>query len=286
MLQRMLDLLWLAFLPFFSWPQEQMKMPSLKSLQTEAMPRGRRSDRPSSRSWGGCEKQMLQCNIYKSMLGFISSPLFFKPNQTFTSFSTNSCKMHCISCNKFLTPRWIWSPLQDLMKDLKSELSRNLERLIIGLMLTPAEFDAKMMRKAMEVTWVCFVWACNWPQPTETWLHLSEFYRYWPKLWCGGSWQSFTAQTLRANKSCMIVIRHTVMLFSTFDQNSFILTRYSYFETVMKHHKGTCIPFRNILYILYILSCFDDDWWTFIWINCVPATHLQAVWFNNLQNIL
>lgn len=37
------------------------------------------------------------------------------------------------------------------MKDLKSELSKNLERLIIGLMLTPAEFDAKMMRKAMEV---------------------------------------------------------------------------------------------------------------------------------------
>lgn len=37
------------------------------------------------------------------------------------------------------------------MKDLKSELSKNLERLIIGLMLTPAEFDAKMMRKAIEV---------------------------------------------------------------------------------------------------------------------------------------
>uniref|UniRef100_A0A672IFJ9 Annexin n=1 Tax=Salarias fasciatus TaxID=181472 RepID=A0A672IFJ9_SALFA len=36
---------------------------------------------------------------------------------------------------------------RDLMKDLKSELSKNLERLIIGLMLTPAEFDAKMMRK-------------------------------------------------------------------------------------------------------------------------------------------
>ncbi|XP_033822250.1 annexin A6 isoform X1 [Periophthalmus magnuspinnatus] len=39
---------------------------------------------------------------------------------------------------------------RDLMKDLKSELSKNLERLIISLMLTPAEFDAKMMRKAME----------------------------------------------------------------------------------------------------------------------------------------
>ncbi|XP_019725278.1 annexin A6 isoform X2 [Hippocampus comes] len=39
---------------------------------------------------------------------------------------------------------------RDLMKDLKSELSKNLERLIIGLMLTPTEFDAKMMRKAIE----------------------------------------------------------------------------------------------------------------------------------------
>lgn len=45
---------------------------------------------------------------------------------------------------------WLFCP-QDLMKDLKSELSKNLERLIIGLMLTPAEFDAKMMKKAMEV---------------------------------------------------------------------------------------------------------------------------------------
>lgn len=40
---------------------------------------------------------------------------------------------------------------QDLMADLKSELSKNLERLILGLMMTPAEFDAKMMKKAMEV---------------------------------------------------------------------------------------------------------------------------------------
>uniref|UniRef100_A0A3Q2P4P2 Annexin n=1 Tax=Fundulus heteroclitus TaxID=8078 RepID=A0A3Q2P4P2_FUNHE len=39
---------------------------------------------------------------------------------------------------------------RNLMKDLKSELSKNMERLIIGLMLTPAEFDAKMMKKAIE----------------------------------------------------------------------------------------------------------------------------------------
>lgn len=37
------------------------------------------------------------------------------------------------------------------MADLKSELSGSLCRLILGLMMTPAQFDAKMMRKAMEV---------------------------------------------------------------------------------------------------------------------------------------
>ncbi|XP_058264339.1 annexin A6 isoform X1 [Hemibagrus wyckioides] len=39
---------------------------------------------------------------------------------------------------------------RELMADLKSELSKNLCRLIMGLMMTPAEFDAKMMKKAME----------------------------------------------------------------------------------------------------------------------------------------
>uniref|UniRef100_A0A672SMM2 Annexin n=1 Tax=Sinocyclocheilus grahami TaxID=75366 RepID=A0A672SMM2_SINGR len=39
---------------------------------------------------------------------------------------------------------------RDLMADLKSELSKNLQRLILGLMMTPAEFEAKMMKKAME----------------------------------------------------------------------------------------------------------------------------------------
>lgn len=52
---------------------------------------------------------------------------------------------------KNLNAVFCFALFQDLMKDLKSELSKNLERLIIGLMLTPAEFDAKMMRKAMEV---------------------------------------------------------------------------------------------------------------------------------------
>lgn len=58
----------------------------------------------------------------------------------------------CFSVSSYKLKKNVWTAwLQDLMKDLKSELSKNLERLIISLMLTPAEFDAKMMRKAIEV---------------------------------------------------------------------------------------------------------------------------------------
>nr|XP_009912325.1 PREDICTED: annexin A6-like [Haliaeetus albicilla] len=38
----------------------------------------------------------------------------------------------------------------DLMADLKSELSGSLAKLILGLMLTPAQYDAKQLRKAVE----------------------------------------------------------------------------------------------------------------------------------------
>uniref|UniRef100_A0A674J0M3 Annexin n=1 Tax=Terrapene triunguis TaxID=2587831 RepID=A0A674J0M3_9SAUR len=40
---------------------------------------------------------------------------------------------------------------RDLMADLKSELSGSLAKLILGLMMTPAQFDAKQLKKAMEV---------------------------------------------------------------------------------------------------------------------------------------
>ncbi|NWZ16531.1 ANXA6 protein, partial [Agelaius phoeniceus] len=39
---------------------------------------------------------------------------------------------------------------RDLMADLKSELSGSLAKLILGLMLTPAQYDAKQLRKAVE----------------------------------------------------------------------------------------------------------------------------------------
>lgn len=40
---------------------------------------------------------------------------------------------------------------QDLMADLKSEISGDLARLILGLMMPPAHYDAKQLKKAMEV---------------------------------------------------------------------------------------------------------------------------------------
>ncbi|XP_075572052.1 annexin A6 isoform X2 [Pelecanus crispus] len=39
---------------------------------------------------------------------------------------------------------------RDLMADLKSELSGSLAKLILGLMLTPPQYDAKQLRKAVE----------------------------------------------------------------------------------------------------------------------------------------
>ncbi|NXP80580.1 ANXA6 protein, partial [Ramphastos sulfuratus] len=39
---------------------------------------------------------------------------------------------------------------RDLLADLKSELSGSLAKLILGLMLTPAQYDAKQLRKAVE----------------------------------------------------------------------------------------------------------------------------------------
>uniref|UniRef100_A0A8C0AZK3 Annexin n=1 Tax=Buteo japonicus TaxID=224669 RepID=A0A8C0AZK3_9AVES len=39
---------------------------------------------------------------------------------------------------------------RDLMADLKSELSGSLAKLILGLMMTPAQYDAKQLRKAVE----------------------------------------------------------------------------------------------------------------------------------------
>ncbi|XP_051869765.1 annexin A6 isoform X2 [Pristis pectinata] len=39
---------------------------------------------------------------------------------------------------------------RDLMADLKSEIGGNLQRILLGLMMTPAQFDAKQLQKAMK----------------------------------------------------------------------------------------------------------------------------------------
>ena len=40
--------------------------------------------------------------------------------------------------------------LQDLIKELKSEVSGDYERLIVGLMMSPAEYDAHCLNKAIK----------------------------------------------------------------------------------------------------------------------------------------
>ena len=42
------------------------------------------------------------------------------------------------------------SCLQDLVEDLKSELGANFEKVIVGLMRTPAEFDATTIKNAVK----------------------------------------------------------------------------------------------------------------------------------------
>lgn len=40
---------------------------------------------------------------------------------------------------------------QDLIKDLKSELSGNFEKLVLAMLKTPAQFDASELREAIKV---------------------------------------------------------------------------------------------------------------------------------------
>lgn len=48
----------------------------------------------------------------------------------------------------WLSNLWI---VQDLIADLKSELSGHFEDVVLGLMMTPAEYDASEVYKAIKV---------------------------------------------------------------------------------------------------------------------------------------
>lgn len=73
-------------------------------------------------------------------------------------------------------------PDQDLIKDLKSELSGNFEKTILALMKTPILFDAYEIKEAIKVcVFMCVcVHACphlrsrpGWPGAASSWLLLS-----------------------------------------------------------------------------------------------------------------
>lgn len=87
-----------------------------------------------------------------SPIPMLSSPFFFMLPQL----------VHPCRHSWGLNPQIL---LQDLMADLKSELSGSLAKLILGLMLTPAQYDAKQLRKAVEVIVILLgAWGCQCPQ--------------------------------------------------------------------------------------------------------------------------
>ena len=73
---------------------------------------------------------------YKSMYGRVCNI-----NNYNNRFLLNAC---CQLVHGYI------SCLQDLVEDLKSELGANFEKVIVGLMRTPAEFDATTIKNAVK----------------------------------------------------------------------------------------------------------------------------------------
>jgi len=46
----------------------------------------------------------------------------------------------------------MWSHVQDLVSDLSSELSFKFKQTVLALMMTPVDYDAEQLHKAIRVT--------------------------------------------------------------------------------------------------------------------------------------
>ena len=65
----------------------------------------------------------------------------------------NNCELYKYPSMQY----WGSTVLQDLVKDLKSELGGKLEDLIFALMSPPASYDANELHKAIKVKTACKV---------------------------------------------------------------------------------------------------------------------------------
>ena len=57
-----------------------------------------------------------------------------------------------LRCPSFRDFTVLHMPLQDLISDLKSELSGHFEEVVLGLMMTPPEYDAAAVYNAIKVS--------------------------------------------------------------------------------------------------------------------------------------
>jgi len=51
--------------------------------------------------------------------------------------------------------------LQDLIRELKSELSGHFEQVVLALLMTPAEYDAHELRKSVKVRISMLSWTTH-----------------------------------------------------------------------------------------------------------------------------
>ena len=86
---------------------------------------------------------------YKSNFGQVEESL--SPTLFMTPFQQESNLCQCLMVSRARTAFHEMSFLQDLIDDLKYELTGKFERLIVSLMRTPAQHDAKEIHDAIKV---------------------------------------------------------------------------------------------------------------------------------------